>query len=454
MVSIESVTVDDAVASCDSDGHVDAGETGRVVVRVANGGAAPLTGASLTVSSTLEGVSFPKGATQAVPTTAPFSTADVVFEVSVAPSTSPEMLDVKVDLSAASACTTSATFSVSKHANVNEVSASSAKDDVEAATTTWTAKGLDAHAFASTIWKREEVTPGARAWRATDHESPSDTVLESPTLDVGAGPFSVSFSHRYRFEVGDGQNYDGAVVEVSTDDGQTWADASTLSSPSYGGTIGDFVYGAQNTLKGRQGYVGQSQGWPGRTTETLAFGTALANQSVKVRFRVATDNAAGEFGWEIDDIQISGATNTPFASLIAEDSVCVNLPTANAGADQKVASGALVTLDGSGGSGHEGGAIAFAWTQTGGPSVALSSASTATPTFTAPAVTAETKLTFQLKVQEGSASATDSIDVRVEPPSGAGPEPSADAGSSAPPTEPTEKADTDAPQAGPGAHPY
>ena len=62
------------------------------------------------------------------------------------------------------------------------------------------------------------------------------------------------------------------------------------------------------------------------------------------------------------------------------------LPTAAAGDDQSVDEGAAVALDGSSSFDPEGTALSYAWVQTAGPSVALTGATTATPSFTAPAV--------------------------------------------------------------------
>ena len=90
-------------------------------------------------------------------------------------------------------------------------------------------------------------------------------------------------------------------------------------------------------------------------------------------------------------------------------------PSANAGADRTVDDGGSVTLDGGGSSDPEGGTLAFAWAQTGGsPTVTLSGAGTARPTFSAPQLATQTDLTFTLTVTDpGGASASDTVTVTV-----------------------------------------
>ena len=90
-------------------------------------------------------------------------------------------------------------------------------------------------------------------------------------------------------------------------------------------------------------------------------------------------------------------------------------PIANAGADQTVAEGASVILDGSGND-PENATLIYAWTQTSGtPTVTLTGEDTATPTFTAPAnLSANTALEFMLTVTDpGGASGTDLVEISV-----------------------------------------
>ena len=85
---------------------------------------------------------------------------------------------------------------------------------------------------------------------------------------------------------------------------------------------------------------------------------------------------------------------------------------AYAGEDRTVDEGDAVTLDGGGSSGPAG--LSYAWTQTAGtPTVSLTGANTDRPSFTAPEVPGITVLTFRLTVTAGGASASDTVDIRV-----------------------------------------
>src|SRR5277367_2142556 len=81
-------------------------------------------------------------------------------------------------------------------------------------------------------------------------------------------------------------------------------------------------------------------------------------------------------------------------------------PVADAGTAQSVAKRTTVTLDGSASHDPDGDTLTYSWSQTAGTAVALSSATTAKPTFTAPGKSAT--LTFALTVNDGQLSSTQS----------------------------------------------
>jgi hypothetical protein len=93
----------------------------------------------------------------------------------------------------------------------------------------------------------------------------------------------------------------------------------------------------------------------------------------------------------------SGATGMASSNVTVKH---VNVaPTANAGANQTVADGSAVTLSGTG-LDTDGTIASYAWTQTAGPSVTLTSPAAASTSFTAPALLADTILTFKLTVTD------------------------------------------------------
>ena len=93
-------------------------------------------------------------------------------------------------------------------------------------------------------------------------------------------------------------------------------------------------------------------------------------------------------------------------------------PIANAGPNQVVNQLSAVTLDGTGSYDPDGGTItSYRWQQISGtPVVTLSGANTATPTFIAPSILADTTLTFLLSVtdSDGGGSSSDTVNVLVQ----------------------------------------
>jgi len=89
-------------------------------------------------------------------------------------------------------------------------------------------------------------------------------------------------------------------------------------------------------------------------------------------------------------------------------------PIADAGLDQRVNEGDLVTLDGSNSSDPEGNTLTFKWVQESGLPVNLSDDTAEQPTFTAPEVgEVSASLTFELTVSDGKKSAVATCTVTV-----------------------------------------
>ena len=138
----------------------------------------------------------------------------------------------------------------------------------------------------------------------------------------------------------------------------------------------------------------------GAATEVTFPGVVSTSVRLTVTGTRATSHNIGLAEMEVYGAQYSG-TNLA--------------PTANAGADQFVAEGAVVSLDGSGSGDPNGDALSYQWSQTGGPAVTLSDTTAVVPSFTAPSgLSADATLIFSLVVNDGQVSSnTDAVNVTV-----------------------------------------
>ena len=135
-----------------------------------------------------------------------------------------------------------------------------------------------------------------------------------------------------------------------------------------------------------------------------------------VRFTPTADySGAGSFTYTVTASSRTSSTATATITVSAVN----DAPTADAGPDQAVASGAAFNLAGSG-SDPDGDSLTYAWAQTAGTAVAAFSTTQATPSVTAPTLLSSDPamtLTFSLTVSDGTAtSAADTVDIAVSPP--------------------------------------
>ncbi len=421
---LESLQLDDSVKTCDGDGILDQDEIGKLKINVRNAGSAALVGTQVTVTCATPGVTFPNGATATIANVGPFgigtATVNVALDASVTAITD---ADFTVTIDNAATCDPSVQDTRTLRLNVDDTANAGTTETVDSQIAPWTHWGAPGfEALADKIWSRDLQANGNYRFYGQNYTTHSDTALVSPDLVVGAGNFTVTFNHAHDFESSPQQpgnpdtRWDGGLVEITSDNGATWQDVSMFAMPGYNGTIAN-VMNADNPLADRPGFVGRNAAWPNTNTVTLDFGAAFANKTVKLRFRIGTDAAAGVpdyLGWYVDDIAAAGITNKPFHVVTADAPGCNLPPVSDAGMDLVVDEGTLVMLDGSGSNDPNGQGLNYLWSQQVGPNVVLSSGGVVKPTFTAPLVDADTLLTFQLAVGDGMLLATDSVNVLVK----------------------------------------
>ncbi len=106
---------------------------------------------------------------------------------------------------------------------------------------------------------------------------------------------------------------------------------------------------------------------------------------------------SGDAGGALTQTQVTLDANKLVTATFMITPITNHAPTANAGADQTLAPGAPVTLDGSGSADPDGDALTYGWAQIAGPSVDFTATISRTP-FIAPAYGI---LTFTLTVTDG-----------------------------------------------------
>lgn len=164
---------------------------------------------------------------------------------------------------------------------------------------TWTPSSINATAWSvsSTV---SNSAPNSFAALYNINAANDLSLATTPQYTIAPNSVSnyttLSFMHKYNSEDG----WDGGVVEISTDNGATWSDlGSRFVKNGYNGSLG-----TGSNLSGRNAFTGTSPG--SGFINTIANLSSFAGQSIKIRFRFASDNntgpTAGTPGWWIDDI--------------------------------------------------------------------------------------------------------------------------------------------------------
>lgn len=185
-------------------------------------------------------------------------------------------------------------------------------DDVEAGTANWTSAGTGAGAAFAVV--TTQANSPTRSWFTPDLAGVGDwTLATSSGLAIAPGaPATLEFFHRYDLESGASTGYDGGVLEYSLDGGTTWSDilAGQGAVPANaarflaGGYVRTISSGFQSPIGGRQAWTGVSGGASPTWIPTRVSLADFAGQTLRLRFRFASDATVADVGWWIDDIRV------------------------------------------------------------------------------------------------------------------------------------------------------
>ena len=419
-VHVTSAVITDDVISCDRDGVLDDGEIGRLTMAIRNAGPGSLAEPTVKLSSKVSGVTFLDGDTVKLPRLAPFSatTLEARLQIRGAKPIDPIAIDVAVGDPSFTPAGRTTNLVVSTRYQADEAAQTSAVDRVDTKGTSWTVFGEDTTG-ATQKWSR--VTTGLDGrWVVPNAFEVAEHRLTSPRFTVEGTTFELAFAHRWSFRISTRRkvDIDGGVVEISVDKGKTWKDISEYGTVDYTSTLDESR--GDNILRGRRAYANKSPGYPDQwVSSRIKVDLKTKPESVQVRFFHASGTGfSGAPGWEIDMVELIGASSTPFWSFVAHADQCdPKGPSVSAGEAITVKSKqAGIPLDAAGTHPEEL-PLTYTWTQVEGPAVSLVSDGAARVTFDAPDVGKETvKLSFEVRADDGTRlSPLSRVDVTVVP---------------------------------------
>ena len=156
------------------------------------------------------------------------------------------------------------------------------------------------------LWATSPTTPDTPPNDAVVKDSPevSDKRLDTRGIIISSALAQLSFRNNFNLQ----DTFDGGVLEVSSPNiaGGAFTD---ITSPAVGGSfvIGgytDTISSATGSpIAGRMAWSGNSGGY---ISTVVNLGANVHGQTIKLRFRLATDQAVSNGGWRIDTISIVG----------------------------------------------------------------------------------------------------------------------------------------------------
>ena len=142
-----------------------------------------------------------------------------------------------------------------------------------------------------------------------DPATNSDKRLDTPSMAIIFGTAQVTFRNNYNTE----STFDGGVLEVSSSNINNGI-FTDITDPRVGGSFVSGGYNAtistafQSPIAGRLAWSGNSGGY---ITTIANLGPNVAGQTVKLRFRMASDISVAAIGWSVDTISVTDVCPSP-----------------------------------------------------------------------------------------------------------------------------------------------
>jgi hypothetical protein len=149
-----------------------------------------------------------------------------------------------------------------------------------------------------------------------DQNGVSDKTVDSRNITISSTTAELSFRNFFATEYdppvpGPEHFWDGYVLEVSTDGGANYQDIIAAGGVFTSGPyVGEIDATAGNPLAGRPAWCGSSGGVVGSPVyidTKINLPAAFNGQTIKLRFRMGTDEAASAPGVRVDSLSITGA---------------------------------------------------------------------------------------------------------------------------------------------------
>ena len=166
--------------------------------------------------------------------------------------------------------------------------------------------GWTVQTASGTPWVTTTTTPDSppNAAFADDPGTVTDKSLVSPAVTIGTtgtATSQITFRNNYNTE----STFDGMVLEISTDGGTTFTDiitaGGTFAAGGYNGTISaNFM----SPIGGRMAWTGNSNGY---INSTVNLPASLNGQTVRFRWRMASDSSVAGVGVFIDGVRVLGS---------------------------------------------------------------------------------------------------------------------------------------------------